>query len=406
MINCSKERLQDKIQTFSTFGDTGNGGITRLCFTEPELQARAEFKRRCEALGMEVKTDDVANMYATLKGTEDLPAIAMGSHLDSVIKGGNYDGVLGVLTGLEVAETIVKEGIKTRHPITVIAWTNEEGSRFGPAMMCSGIITGKFDEATMMASKDKEGVTFKEALEASGYQGSRDNRFKAEDYRALLELHIEQGPVLEAEGKEVAVLGGVVGMVNYEFITRGQANHAGTIPMPMRKDALYAMTAVIQYLHDELDKLDSKLVYTTGEFSGAPNVHTVIPDYVRITLDSRHQDPAVIKQVVDVIHAMPEEMHGCPVTYRRQWARDTVHFNPELVEIAEEVTKELGYSYNKMYAGAGHDAQFIADIVPSAMLFVPSDSGYSHCEKEHTSVEQCWKGCNVLLNTVLALDKK
>ncbi|MBW6464268.1 MAG: M20/M25/M40 family metallo-hydrolase, partial [Firmicutes bacterium] len=140
MINCSRERLEDKIKTFSTFGDTGNGGITRLCFTEPNLQARTEFCRRCEALGMEVKTDDMGNIYATKSGKEDIPAISLGSHLDSVVKGGNYDGVLGVLTALEAVETIITEAIETIHPITVVVWTNEEGSRFRPAMMSSGVI--------------------------------------------------------------------------------------------------------------------------------------------------------------------------------------------------------------------------------------------------------------------------
>ncbi|MDW7729884.1 MAG: Zn-dependent hydrolase [Bacillota bacterium] len=406
MINCSRERLEDKIKTFSTFGDTGNGGITRLCFTEPNLQARSEFCRRCEALGMEVKTDDMGNIYATKSGKEDIPAISLGSHLDSVVKGGNYDGVLGVLTALEAVETIITEAIETIHPITVVVWTNEEGSRFRPAMMSSGVIAGKFDQAAMMNVADEEGVSFEEALDASGYRGDTVNRFSADKYKAFLELHVEQGPVLEAESKDIGVVEGVLGMVNYEIKTRGQANHAGTTPMSMRKDALYAMVAIIQYLHDELDKLDSALVYTTGEFSGGPNVHTVIPDNVRITLDARHRDPEVIKQVVAVIKSLPEKIRGCSVSYREQWARNTIDFKREMIEAVEESVKILGYPYQKMYSGAGHDAQYIADMVPATMVFVPSDSGFSHCEEEHTSLEHCWKGANVLLQTLLTLDKK
>ncbi|MFU8794652.1 MAG: Zn-dependent hydrolase [Dethiobacteria bacterium] len=406
MINCSRERLEDKIKTFSTFGDTGNGGITRLCFTEPNLQARTEFCRRCEALGMEVKTDDMGNIYATKSGKEDIPAISLGSHLDSVVKGGDYDGVLGVLTALEAVETIITEAIETIHPITIVVWTNEEGSRFRPAMMSSGVIAGKFDQAAMMNVADEEGVSFEEALDASGYRGDAVNRFSADKYKAFLELHVEQGPVLEAESKDIGVVEGVLGMVNYEIKTRGQANHAGTTPMSMRKDALYAMVAVIQYLHDELDKLDSALVYTTGEFSGGPNVHTVIPDNVRITLDARHRDPEVIKQVVAVIKSLPEKIRGCSVSYREQWARNTIDFKREMIEAVEESVKILGYPYQKMYSGAGHDAQYIADMVPATMVFVPSDSGFSHCEEEHTSLEHCWKGANVLLQTLLTLDKK
>jgi beta-ureidopropionase / N-carbamoyl-L-amino-acid hydrolase len=406
MINCSMERLEDKIKTFSKLGDTGKGGITRLCFTEPNLQARAEFCRRCEALGLKIKIDDMGNIYATKPGKENLPAIAVGSHLDSVVRGGNYDGVLGVLTGLEAVETIITEGVETRHPLTVLVWTNEEGSRFRPAMMSSGVIAGKFDQATMLAVKDEEGVSFKDALEASGYKGDLANRFSTKDYSAFLELHVEQGPVLEAEGKDIGVVEGVLGMVNYEIKTRGQANHAGTTPMPMRKDALYAMVAAIQYLHDELDKLDPALVYTTGEFSGGPNVHTVIPDNVRITLDARHRDPEVIRQVVKVIESLPAEIRGCSVSYREQWARNTIDFKADMIDIVETSVKELGYPYKRMYSGAGHDAQYVADMVPTTMIFVPSDTGYSHCEEEYTSLEQCWKGANVILHSLLALDKK
>jgi beta-ureidopropionase / N-carbamoyl-L-amino-acid hydrolase len=406
MITCSKERLDEKITTFSKFGDTGGGGVTRLCFTEAELQAREEFCRRCKELGMDIKTDDMGNIYSTYKGSEDLPALAVGSHIDSVVKGGNYDGILGVLIGLEVVETIIREGIKTRHPLTVLVWTNEEGSRFRPAMMSSGVIAGKFDKDTMLAVKDDNGITFKEALEASGYMGDKANRFNANDYKAFLELHIEQGPVLESENKDIGVVEGVLGMVNYEIKTRGQANHAGTTPMHMRRDALFAMAEIILYLHKELDKLDSKLVYTTGEFSGAPNVHTVIPDKVRITLDSRHQDPEVIKQVVRVIESIPAEVHRCPVTYREQWSRKTVDFKPDMVNLMEESVNKLGYSYKRMYSGAGHDAQFIADIVPSTMIFVPSETGYSHCENEHTPHEQNWKGANVILQAILELDRQ
>ncbi len=404
MINCSKERMKDKLQTFSNFGATGNGGITRLCFSEPNLQARAEFSKRCRELGMALKTDDMGNMYATLKGRENLPSIAVGSHVDSVIRGGNYDGILGVLTALETAETLAREGVKTRHPITVVVWTNEEGSRFRPAMMSSGVITGKFERDSMLNVKDEEGVTFEEALNNSGYKGDLSNRFNSKEYRAFLELHIEQGPVLEAENKDIGLVLGVLGMVNYEIITRGQANHAGTTPMPVRKDALHAMTEIIRHLHHELDKLDPALVYTTGEFSGAPNIHTVIPDYVRITLDARHRDPQVIEQVVSVIKNLPPEVLRCKVSFREQWARKTIEFNPDLIKTMEESVKSLNYPCKKMYSGAGHDAQYIADMVPTTMVFVPSREGFSHCEEEFTPLEQCWKGANVILHTILALD--
>ncbi len=407
MVICNLERMEDKIKTFSQFGDTGKGGITRFSLSPEALAARMEFKSRMEALGATVITDDLANMYATIPGTEDLPAILSGSHLDSVRQGGNYDGVLGVLTAMEVAETIVKDNISHRHPITVVVWTNEEGARFEPAMMSSGVICGKFSKADMLASeaKDIPGYTFGEALEASGYQGDELNRMNPAKCKALVELHIEQGPVLEAEGFDIGVVEGVCGMINYEFTLTGQAGHAGTTPMKYRKDALYATMKTIQYLHTELDKLDSKLVYTTGKISCHPNIHTIIPDEVKFTLDARHQDPEVINQVLDIIKRIPGEVEKCTVSYSKAWSRNTVTFTPELVDCVEKGAKEFGYANKKMYSGPGHDAQFLIDVIPTTMIFLPSVNGHSHCELEYTPAINCFMGANVLLKTILLIDQ-
>lgn len=406
MISCSLDRMKDKIQTFSQFGNTGNGGITRYSLSPEALAARTEFKNRMEAIGAAVITDDMANMYATIPGTEELPAIMTGSHMDSVKQGGNYDGILGVLTAMEVAETIVEENIPHKHPITVVVWTNEEGARFEPAMMSSGVICGKFTKEEMLASaaKDIPGYTFGEALAASGFQGDDANRMNADKYCALIELHIEQGPVLEAEGYDIGVVEGVCGMINYEFTFTGQADHAGTTPMKYRKDALYAAVKIIQYLHDELDKLDSKLVYTTGKISAHPNIHTIIPDEVKFTLDARHQNPEVLNQVLEIIHNIPDEVVKCSVSYQEAWSRKTVAFTPELVDFVEKSAKEYGYPNKRMYSGPGHDAQFVIDIIPTTMIFVPSADGHSHCELEYTSTKNCLKGANVLLKTLLYID--
>ncbi len=408
MIQCNYERMEDKIKTFSRFGDTGKGGITRFSLSDEALAARKEFVRRMEAIGASITTDDMANIYATIAGTEDLPAIVSGSHMDSVRQGGNYDGILGVLTAMEVAETIVKEKIPHRHPITVIVWTNEEGARYEPAMMSSGVICGKFDKETMLDSqaKDIPGYTFREALEKSGFKGKEENRLDPSKTKALVELHIEQGPVLEAEEIDIGVVEGVCGMINYEFTFTGQAGHAGTTPMKYRKDALYAAVKTIQYLHDELDQLDSKLVYTTGKISAHPNIHTIIPDEVKFTLDARHQDSEVIKQVLEVIKKIPSVVEQCKVSYEEAWSRKTVSFTAELVDYVEKSAQECGYSNRRIYSGPGHDAQFAIDLVPTTMIFVPSVGGHSHCEIEYTPVENCLKGANVLLNTILHIDKE
>lgn len=407
MYTCNKDRIQNKIETFATFGDAGNGGITRFSLSDEELQARAEFVKRMKVVGVETVTDDMANMYATLPGTEPgLPAIVMASHCDSVRNGGNYDGILGVIAAMEVVETIATEKIPHRHPITAMIWTNEEGSLYAPAMMSSGVVCGKFAKDKILVSKNPQGKTFEEALEQSGYAGDEANRLNPNDYMAMLELHIEQGPVLEAEKKEIGVVVGVLGMVNYRIRTYGQSDHAGTTPMVYRRDALLAAASALKYLHTELDKLDSSLVYTTGEILCHPNIHTVIPDHVDFSLDARHQNPEVIKQVVEVIKNMPKEFDKCEVKYQEAWARKTVHFNEELVGLVQKSTDEFGYTSKMMYSGAGHDAQYVADMIPTTMIFVPSKDGHSHCELEFTSVEECWRGMNVLLQTVLEVDKK
>jgi len=407
MLFCNKDRIQNKIETFATFGDAGHGGITRFSLSEEALQARAEFVKRMKKVGVETITDDMANMYAILPGTEaNLPRIVMASHCDSVRNGGNYDGILGVITAMEVVETIAIEKIPHRHPIVAMIWTNEEGSLYAPAMMSSGVICGMFDKAKMLESKSSKGKTFGEALQQSGYVGDIASRLNSRDYMVMLELHIEQGPVLEAENKQIGVVEGVVGMVNYRIKTYGQADHAGTTPMPYRKDALLAAASALKYLHEELDKLDSNLVYTTGEIICHPCVHTVIPDFVDFSLDARHQDPEVIKQVVKIIKNMPKEFDKCEVKYQEAWARDTIKFNEELVDLVQSSADAYGYTSKKMYSGAGHDAQYVASVIPTTMIFVPSKDGHSHCEPEFTSVEECLRGINVVLQTVLEIDKK
>jgi N-carbamoyl-L-amino-acid hydrolase len=403
------ERMEDKIKTFATYGDAGHGGITRYSLSQENIQAREEFTRRMRAIGAEITMDDMANMYATIKGSDpNAKRIVMASHVDSVKNGGNYDGILGVISAMEVLETIVDQKIPHKHPLTAMIWTNEEGSLYPPAMMSSGVICEKFDKDTMLASKsvlDRK-TTFGEALAASGYAGSVENRLNPNDYKCMLELHIEQGPILESANNDIGVVTCVLGMINYRIRTYGQADHAGTTPMEYRQDALYAAAQVLTYLHNELDQLDSALVYTTGEIKCHPCVHTVIPDFVDFSIDARHEDPKVIEQVVDIIKNMPKEVAKCKVAYEKAWARDTVYFDKELVEFVKESADEADISNQYINSGAGHDAQFVSEMMPTTMVFVPSKDGHSHCEPEFTSVKECTNGASVLLNTVLKIDAK
>ena len=410
MYECDIKRMEEKITTFGGFGDTGHGGITRFSLSPAAIQARNEIKLRMTRLGLDFKTDDLGDIYCTLPGTDpDAKVIMSGSHCDSVRQGGIYDGILGVLTAMEVIETIVTKKIPHRHPIQLVVWTNEEGALYEPAMMCSGIICGKFKKEEMFASvaKDGSGKTFGQALSESGFLGEEKNRIEPSKTEALVELHIEQGPVLEAGGYDVGVVEGVVGMINYEFTFHGQADHAGTFPMPYRKDALFAASQALLFLHEEFDKIgDKELVYTTGKISCHPNIHTIIPDEVKFTLDVRHQNPEIIKKCVEIIKSMPKEWANCTMSYKEAWARNTVTFHKEWVDDVENAAQKLGYKSHKMYSGAGHDAQYLSEIVPTTMIFVPSKGGHSHCELEYSPVEWCWKGANVLLNTILEIDKK
>ncbi|RKQ34689.1 Zn-dependent hydrolase [Oceanobacillus halophilus] len=396
------ERLKQTVEEFADFGRTENNGVTRLALSEVDIKVRDHFKSVCEELGMTVKWDDMGSMYATLEGIDnDKPPVVVGSHLDSVEKGGRFDGVLGVLTGLEIVRTLVENNIKPQVPVVVANITNEEGARFEPSMMASGVMSGRFDKGAMLKSTDKHGVTFEEALKVSGYEGSKENRLK--EAEAFLELHVEQGPVLENGSIDIGVVECVVGMCCYEIEVIGDSDHAGTTPMPMRKDALFAANNLINEIREKMSKLDSDLVYTIGRMNVSPNIHTVIPNKVVFTIEARHKEAATISQVEDIIQGLSESVgkEKCEVTATKLWDRDTVWFSDKLVNSLEESCKSLNYSYKRMPSGAGHDAQFIATYLPAAMIFVPSVNGKSHAEDELTSWEDCEKGVNVVLQTVL-----
>lgn len=409
MERCDTERMADKIATFARFGNAGHGGVTRYALSEEDHLARDEFTRRMKSIGAVVECDDMANVYATLPGSDpSLPRIAMASHSDSVRNGGNYDGILGVMGAMEVLETVAARKIPHRHPLTAMIWTNEEGSLFPPAMMSSGVVCGKFEKERMLESRsvlDKT-RTFADALESSACRGDEKNRLSAKRYAAMFELHIEQGPILEADKKDIGVVTCVLGMVNYRIKTTGQSDHAGTTPMGYRKDALFAASRLLVLLHEKLDAIDPELVYTTGEITCHPCVHTVIPDEVEFSLDARHEKPEVIAAVERAIAELPAEIEKCRVESRKAWSRDTVYFDRTLVSFVKESADDLGISNRYINSGAGHDAQFVSYLMPTTMVFVPSKDGHSHCELEYTSPEQCAAGASVMLNAVLKADAK
>lgn len=400
------ERLKNELERFARFGRTENNGVTRLALSDEDRLARDFFRSCCEELGLSVTVDDMGCMYATLEGARNKPPILIGSHLDSVKKGGRFDGALGVLAGLEVVRTLVENNIKPQIPITLVNFTNEEGARFEPSMMASGVLSGKFDKNVMLQKKDSAGITFEEALKTIGYEGEVENRLK--EGNAFLELHIEQGPILEKEALSIGVVECVVGMACYDIEIKGESDHAGTTPMSMRKDALFAANNLINEIRRVLGPLDEELVFTIGRVNVYPSIHTVIPNKVVFSLEARHKNPEIVRAFKEFVEDLPNRglNEGCKVKTTKLWERDTVWFDTEIVNQLEKSAQSLGYSNKRMVSGAGHDAQFIASLVPSAMLFVPSFNGKSHCEEELTSWEECEKGVNVLLDAVLALLSK
>jgi N-carbamoyl-L-amino-acid hydrolase len=418
MYTCSQERMTDKIKTMSQFGDAGHGGITRYTLSPADILAREEFQKRMEAIGAIIEVDDVANMYATLPGSDEgAKRIVMASHTDSVKNGGNYDGILGVMSAMEVLETVVDQNIPHKHPLTAMIWTNEEGSLYPPAMMVSGIvcydylpesIKGKFMYDDMLKSKSvlDGSVSFGDALEKSGYKGDKKYRLNKDQYKCMFEIHVEQGPILEDGGNSIGVVDCVLGMFNYRFRFYGQTVHAGTFPMKKRKDALFGASQTICYLHEEIDKLGyPELVYTTGEIVCHPNIHTCVPDYVDFCIDVRHEDPKVLDQVLSIVKGCAQkEWAGCSCEVEKMWNRDTVYWDKTLVNYVKVSAEEANVSYQFVHSGAGHDAQFAAYMMPSTMIFVQSKDGLSHCEPEYSTPEHCTEGATVMLNAVLKAD--
>ena len=420
MYTCNEQRMGDMISTFARFGDAGHGGITRYALSPEDAQARAEFKRRMEAIGATVTCDDLANMYAVLPGSDQgARRITMGSHSDSVRNGGNYDGILGVMSAMEVLTTVAEQGIFHRHPLCAMIWTNEEGSLYPPSMMCSGIVCHDalplsvrdgfvYDNMMAVRAIDGSGVTFGDALARFPYRGDASERMSRENTRCYFETHIEQGPILEEAGCDVGVVDCVLGMFTYWVRLHGETTHAGTFPMPRRKDALFAAAQVIEYLHERIDALGiPDLVYTTGEVTCHPNVHTCVPDLFEFSLDVRHTDPAALDRVREVVReATRRTWAGCTCEVELAWQRDTTPFNAELRGFVEDACVKTGVTHMPIHSGAGHDAQFAAYLVPTTMVFVQSRGGLSHCEREFTSARHATEGATVMLNAVLEADQK
>lgn len=405
-LTINPKRLWDSLMDTAKFGGTPKGGIKRLTVSDEDKRVRDWFKAECEKLGCVVEVDEVGNMFATRAGKrKDLAPIAMGSHLDTQPTGGKFDGVLGVLGALEAMRTLVGMGYETNAPIMIANWTNEEGSRFAPAMLCSGVYAGVFTPEFAWSREDRSGITLGDELTRIGYKGS----YKAGSikFNAMFELHIEQGPILEAEKKMVGVVTGVQGMRWYEITLTGQESHTGATPMGLRKNALLAAARMIDAIN-AVGLAHLPGVASVGLIENRPNSRNVVPGEVFFTIDLRHPDEAILdkmeKAYRDAVFKIADESR-VEIDEKRIWNSPAVKFAPELIACVREGVKQAGFTSRDMASGAGHDAAYIARVAPTTMIFVPCLGGISHNEAESTTLEECAAGAQVLLNAVLAHDR-
>lgn len=405
-LTINPQRLWDSLMETARIGGTPKGGIKRLTLSDEDKRVRDWFKSECEKLGCTVKIDSCGNMFAIRPGKRnDLLPIAMGSHLDTQPTGGKFDGVLGVLGPLEAMRTLADMGYETNAPVMIVNWTNEEGSRFAPAMLASGVYAGVFTQDYAYSREDRQGMTFGDELKRIGYVGPEP--VGSVKFQAMFELHIEQGPILEAEGKMIGVVNGVQGMRWYEVTVKGQESHTGATPMGLRKNALLGAARMIEAIHQTgMNHLPG--VASVGLIENKPNSRNVVPGEVFFSVDLRHPDEGILdKMEAEYQAALPKiaaEL-SLEVEEKRIWKSPAVRFAPTLIDCVREGAKQAGYSMREMASGAGHDAAYIARVAPTTMIFVPCLGGISHNELESTTLEECGAGAQVILNAVLAYDR-
>jgi len=400
-----RERLLHTIAEYASIGATANGGVTRLALSQEDRAARDRFADDVAAAGMGLRVDDIGNMVARRAGAEDLPPIQIGSHLDSVRRGGRLDGALGVIGGLEVVRALQEAGRTTRHPVELINWTNEEGVRFEPAMLGSGVACGVFDRSWAIDRIDRDGVRLGDALDGIGYRGEEANR--PAPGTAYLELHIEQGPVLDDAGIAVGVVEGILGITWMNLVIEGQADHAGPSPMTLRRDALAAAAEIIGMVEALAIDSGPPVVGTVGRLAPDPGMVNVVPGRVEMSVDLRHRThdglETLVSEFASRAHAIADRRR-VGLTIDRFWTSEPTPFDDRVVTNVARVAKGICPDAMHLWSGAGHDAKYAADAGPAGMIFVRSRGGLSHCEAEHSDDGDIVAGVATLLETVLELD--
>jgi N-carbamoyl-L-amino-acid hydrolase len=390
--------------SMAQIGATPKGGVRRLTLTDVDKRGRDRFRAECEAAGLTVRVDAIGNMFARRPGRDPtrLPVL-LGSHLDSQPSGGKFDGALGVLAGLEVMRSLNDLGIVTEAPVELVNWTDEEGSRFGHSLMGSGVWSGVYPLEKAYALTDLEGVTVRSALDGIGYRGTQPAAsFPADAY---FELHIEQGPILEREERQIGIVTGAQAQVWYDAVTIGQDSHAGTTPPSTRKDALVCAARIIDLVDRMMRARGEDGRGTVGQLVVLPNSRNVVPGEVRFSVEFRHPSDAEVDRLDKEFPREAEAIaRGCGVeleltTLFKLLAQP---FDPACVDLVRQGAAKLGYSAREIVSGAGHDAVYVARHVPTAMIFTPCKDGLSHNEAESIQPEEAEAGCQVLFQAVLA----
>lgn len=399
------QRLWQSLMDLAQLGATAKGGVCRLALTELDRQARDLFVKWCEEAGCTVSVDAIGNIFARRLGRDPQRAPVMtGSHIDTQPTGGKFDGCFGVLAGLEVIRTLNDLGLETDAPIEVVVWTNEEGSRFAPCMMGSGVFAGKLDLAETLAKRDEQGLQVGEELQRIGYAGSR--AVLGHPVGAYFEAHIEQGPILEDQRKTIGVVMGCLGQKWFDLTLRGVEAHAGPTPMSLRKDALVGAAHVVAAVNRIAHARQPHACGTVGCLNIHPGSRNVIPGEVKMTIDFRHlHTDQLLGMVADLRQAIDEACAANGLSYELVPTADfpPLDFAGDCVAAVRDGAQQLGFSHMDIVSGAGHDAIFIAELGPAGMIFVPCEGGISHNEIENATPEDLAAGCAVLLRAMVSM---
>jgi N-carbamoyl-L-amino-acid hydrolase len=402
-LRINGKRLQTTLEDMATIGATPGGGVQRLALSDEDKQARDLFVQWLQNLRLDVTIDELGNIFGKRDGSHDnLPPVVSGSHLDSQPKGGRFDGVLGVLGALEVVRTLHENNIDTIRPIVLVNWTNEEGTRFAPDMMGSGVWTGALDKDWVYHRTDIAGIQVIEELDRIGYRGKTPANMWP--IHAYYEYHIEQGPLLEKNNKLIGLPRGIVSLLWFDIYIEGEANQVGPTPMEGRHDALSAVAEMILQVERLPQKMGGNLVATVGAIHNYPNSRNIISDKVHFTVDIRSWDDMHALNAWNDLQRefmAIAERRGCSITIEETSRVEHAQFDLQLVQRVSDTAHELAYSTHSMVSGAGHDASYINQIASTAMIFVPSINGRSHVEVENTHWTDCEAGANVLLHCIL-----